>query len=180
MLRFFLSMSLIASITKDPCARVFRIQPGKLPKKLFAPFISHLRGQHSNFNKLITMDRSPQRGGSFFPQSKFLPVLGSRWNFQDARPSTVGTSILAPRAASVNVMGILQYMLSPIRSKNGWTAHRRNDIQVSRRTALHSRISPAGETNAGTGLYACRDFDLQTLGNRFSSFSMTFRAIRRG
>src|SRR5580765_5854374 len=80
---FFSDHVPVASITKDPCPRIFRIQLGKLPKKLLAPFISNLRGQYTNFNKLITMDWSPQRGSSFFPQSKFLPVLSSRWDFQE-------------------------------------------------------------------------------------------------
>src|SRR5262252_1676291 len=61
--------------------------------------------------------------GAPFPRIRNVcPVCVPGGMRTNARPSTVGTSIFVPSAASVMVSGIVQWMLSPILLKKGCAA----------------------------------------------------------
>ena len=91
----------------------------------------------------LPLRQSRRRGDSCVCSSRPFRADGTSgrswcpWGtFKSARPSMVGTSILAPRPASEIVTGTLISMLSPSRRKNGCGSTRIGDVEIARRSAV--------------------------------------------
>jgi hypothetical protein len=91
---------------KEILARIFRRDLFQFPQEFPHAFVHRLRHDDLQLDVLIpAMPRERTDGTPFSRRRSFCPLLVPGGTRSSERPSIVGTSIFAPRAASVTVMG---------------------------------------------------------------------------
>ena len=91
---------------EDRLSWVFRIQFGKLRQNLLRTFVAQLRHNHLYSDDLVAGIPSWVADGTPFPRMRnFCPLWVPGGIFNWARPSIVGTSILAPEPLPARLPG---------------------------------------------------------------------------